>query len=175
MPLRDETIRLYLERAGDDWRLASAARTVGGYGLVQHDDGLVAATIVELGPDATSPGEVLEAIGRVLDRREAERITEAVAGGQHPTDLERNVAAVVEVLERLPGRDNRATASIAEAAGLDFASACSALEQAERDDVVELVATTGAGDRLWRLDRRVVALDEQRRAAQDDPRGEADR
>lgn len=175
MPLRDETIRLYLERAGDDWTLASAARTLGGYGLVQHDDGLVAATIVELGPDATSPGEVLEAIGRVLDRREAERITEAVAGGERDAGLVADVARVVEVLERVLGRDPLRAPSIAELAGLTVERAIAALERAELDDVVELVATTGDGVRLYRLDRRVVALDEQRRAAQDDPRGEADR
>lgn len=179
----DETIRLRLDRHGDEWDLAGATR--GGFRLIaQTDDALQAATIADLGPDATSPGEVLEAVGRVLDRREAERIT--AAGGGRSTEVERDVARLVEVLEDGVPRD---VATIARRLVIPEDRVRRALEQAAADDVVDPWARQGIGlvrvwgrrplpseaGILWKIRRDVAELDDRRAAAQDDPRGEADR
>lgn len=185
MPIPAETIRLQLTRYGDRWDLASAQRN-RGLSCLEADGELVSTVARELADVADHPpGVVLEAIARELDRRETERLTvKAIA---EPIDLEtaENVARVVEVLERVLGRDPLRTSSIADLARLDAPSAIAALERAELDGVVEFVATTGDGARLWRLSDAVRATlerspierlaDEQRAAAQDDPRGEADR
>lgn len=184
MPIPDETIRLRLTRRGDDWELASAQRN-SALKPLELDEDLVAATIVALGPDATSPGEVLEAAGRVLDRRESERITARVVERDEARDLAGDVARVVERLEA----DDRPALprSLAIELELDDGRVMQALRHAEADGVARVLHSNADPMlSLWGLAEEVRQTiddrtplqrlaDEQRAAAQDDPRGEADR